>query len=540
MRLMTWLRCGVLLLTLLLFAGTGILPAVSAMGSPLGKTLATFPASVGAVAVDQRGTVYLAESSIVVAMPAAGGPLRTVWKGAATDLTVDPSGNLFILDGGCNCVVELQGGHGHGVVVFSGADIPSNVVFATLSGIAVDGSDTLYAVGGTGAMIYIKHPHVTPASYTQALYAIDSFMAQSIVVDGAGNLFVADDYVGAIAELHATTHAVERFTTAATSFANRPGLAIDHAGNLYVAGDRTNSVIEIVAVTHQQRTIATGLNGPLYVAADTADHVYISDTGNTRFVKVDLRTGHVATIGWPLAHPSSIAEDAAGNLYIADMGNSRVVKLPARGGAWVTLGHGFSSPSSVAVDARGRIVVADPGSNRVVALDLASGRQTNLAATTNLQDPVSVATDQRGYVYIADRNNDRVLKVTADGVSGTPVSSGWIYPQQVAADAAGDVFVVMGANGTLYKVAAKHNTRVLLNGGQPIPAYMTADARGNVYFDDGHSHIVRVQPDGTTRITASASFLQGPYFVDAAGNLFVVTPSAIVEYAAASLAFHSV
>jgi len=99
MRLMTWLRSAALTLALLLSAWAGSGPAVATAGtppSPMGKTLATFPASVGAIAVDHRGTVYLVVSSGVVALPAGGGPMRTIWEGSATDITVDPVGNLFM------------------------------------------------------------------------------------------------------------------------------------------------------------------------------------------------------------------------------------------------------------------------------------------------------------------------------------------------------------------------------------------------------------------------------------------------------------
>jgi sugar lactone lactonase YvrE len=502
---------------------------------PQGKSIATYPASVGAVAVDQHGTVYLATSPGVVALPPKSAPLRTVWVGAATDITLDPAGHLFILDGGCNCVREVRGERGPGAIVFSMSDLPSNVVPATLSSIAVDKTDTVYAVGGTG-MIFIKRPHVTFASYSQALYAIDSFMACSIVVDAAGNLYAADQYVGAMAEVPAGNTKAERFTTAATGFANRPGLAIDRAGNLFVAGNHSNTIIEIAAGTHKQRTVVGGLNGPAYVAAADAHYLYVSDTGNDRFVRVDLSSGRVSTIGWALARPGAITEDAAGTLYVADGGNSRVARLSSHGGPPVSLGSGLADPSSLAIDARGHVIVADPPHNRVVAIDPASGRQQDVAPMAQLHDPISVAADGHGDVYIADFDRDRVLQVAPDGVTTTPVGSGWIYPAQVAADAAGDVFVVIAANETLFEVPANRTAPVPLNHGQPIPGSMTADAAGTVYLDDGAGHLVKMLSNGTTQKTVS-TFPQGRYFIDTAGNLFIVTSSAIIEYAPQALDF---
>src|SRR5262249_30980998 len=151
-------------------------------------------------------------------------------------------------------------------------------------------------------------------------------------------------------------------------------------------------------------------------------------------------------------------------------------------------------------------------------------------------DPISVAADGHGDVYIADFDRDRVLQVAPDGVTATPVGSGWIYPAQVAADAAGDVFVVIAANETLFEVPDSRTAPMPLNHGQPIPGSMTADAAGTVYLDDGAGHLVKVLSNGTTQKTVS-TFPQGRYFIDAAGNLFIVTSSAIIEYAPQALDF---
>jgi hypothetical protein len=65
---------------------------------------------------------------------------------------------------------------------------------------------------------------------------------------------------------------------------------------------------------------------------------------------------------------------------------------------------------------------------------------------------------------------------------------------------------------------------------------MTADETGNVYFEDGAGHLVRIAPHGAMQKTVS-TFPQGHYFIDPAGKLFVVTSSAIVEYAPQALDF---
>jgi len=203
----------------------------------------------------------------------------------------------------------------------------------------------------------------------------------SIVIDNAGNLYIADSHNNRIRKIDTngtiTTIAGSGSTNTvgltevtlrggysgdgglatAAEFNVPGGLALDSRGNLYVT-DTENHVIRKIDTSNIITTVAGNgiqgysgdgelattaqLNGPQDIAIDSADNLYIADHDN-HAVRMVTPDGIITTIAGngsagysgddglaTLAQfhlPQGIAIDSADNLYIADNHNNRIRKL---------------------------------------------------------------------------------------------------------------------------------------------------------------------------------------------------------------------
>ena len=345
----------------------------------------------------------------------------------------------------------------------------------------------------------------------------------SIVLDGTGNLYIAgarenlrhqvrrvDAATGDIAAVAGT--GVEGFSgdggPATQARLNTPGsIVLDGAGNLYIADSGNDRVRKVDAQTGIITTVAgTGVEGfsgdgglatqarlniPRAMtlarggglAVDGAGNLYITDGGNHRVRKVDAQTGIITTVAGTgaygdsgdgglatrarLSGPGSIAVDGTGNLYIADSGNNRVRKVDgatqvimavagtgargARGDGGLATQARIADLTDLAVDGAGNLYIADLSSQRVRRVDARTGIIRTVAGTgargdsgdgglateAAFYEPATVAVDGTGNLYIVDYSVERVRKVSRiaaplGSVSGVgPVgtvhgSSGWV------------------------------------------------------------------------------------------------------------------
>ncbi len=200
-------------------------------------------------------------------------------------------------------------------------------------------------------------------------------------------------------------------TTVQTSGLSHPyGVAVDGAGNVFIADNHNNRVVEVPAGGGAQVTVGNGLYYPQGVAVDGAGDVFIADTYNSRVVEVPAGGGAQTTVpAGGLLYPTGVAVDGAGDVFIADNNNSRVVEVPAGGGAQTTVGSGLSYAYGVAVDGAGDVFIADTNHSRVVEVPAGGGAQTTVGSGLSL--PYGVAVDRAGDVFIADTYNNRVVEV---------------------------------------------------------------------------------------------------------------------------------
>jgi DNA-binding beta-propeller fold protein YncE len=234
-------------------------------------------------------------------------------------------------------------------------------------------------------------------------------------------------------------------------------IAVDAAGNVYVADTRGNRVVEVAAGSQAQTVPPfTGLSSPGGVAVDAAGNVYVSDSRSNRVLKLAAGSNNQTVLPiTDLNNPWHLAVDTAGNVYVTN-NNKQVVKLAAGSNAQTVLPFtGLGSPGSVAVDAAGDVYVADSPGNQVLRLAAGSNAQTVLRIA-GVDHPDRIAVDAAGDVYVIDANNRQVVKLASGSNEQTVLPfTGLNHPKDVAVDAAGNVYVLDNSGfGRVVKLAA--------------------------------------------------------------------------------------
>jgi sugar lactone lactonase YvrE len=347
-------------------------------------------------------------------------------------------------------------------------------------------------------------------------------------------------------------------TSASLRYPN--SVAVDGAGNVFFADenhvvlrlDAKTGILTLVAGTGTPGYSGDGdlatsaqLSSPHGVAVDATGNVYIADTANCRIRKVSVSNGAITTVAGngtcgfgggsgpatsvQLQSPAGIALDSLGNLYIADSGNNvvRQVSLPngtiatvAGSGNYGYSGDGGSAtlaqlktPFGVAVDSLGKnLYIADTGNNRVRqvsggVITTVAGSGTlgysgdgGSATSAQLSLPWGVAVDSSGNLYIADVDNNRIRMVSSgviatvagstagySGDNGPPASSQLYLPDGVALDSSGSLYIADSYNNRVRKVTnPATNTGVITTlAGNGTSGYSgdggLATSRGTVY-----------------------------------------------------------
>ncbi len=460
-------------------------------------------------------------------------------------------------------------------------------------------------------------------------------------LDSAGNIYIADSLDNRIRKVDAATGNISTVAgdgtrgfggdggPATAAQLNGPNsVALDGAGNLYIAENHSHRIRRVDAATGYISTVAGNgaprfggdgglataaqLHFPSGVALDGAGNLYIADSGNYRIRKVDAATGNISTVAGDgtsgddgdgglavdarLAQPEGIALDGAGNLYIADSDNHRIRKVDADGYISTVAGDGTSGddgdggsaieaqlnrPIGVALDGSGNLYIADYLNNRIRKVDAATGYISTvagdgagsfggdggLATAAQLRLPHDVALDGAGNLYIADSDNHRIRKVdsatdnistvaggrTGDG--GLATAASLDFPKDMAVDGSGNLYIADTENNRIRKVdAVMGNISTVAGDGTngdggdsgdgdlataaqlSRPAGVALDGSGNLYIADYDNDRIRRVDAATGYIStvagggtggdggpATAAQLNGPNSValDGAGNLYI-------------------
>jgi hypothetical protein len=335
--------------------------------------------------------------------------------------------------------------------------------------------------------------------------------AQYVFADAAGNLYIADNNDNRVRKVSAITGEITTIAgngtqcSSPTASCGDGGAAtsanlyypnavvVDSAGNIYIADRKDNRVRKVSATTGYISTVAgngtacanstsacgdggaatsANLNTPIDLALDASGNLYIADYGDNKIRKVAASNGYISTVGGTgnqcssptascgdggaatsanLTYPRGIAFDSAGNGYVSDYGDNRIRKVSATTGYISTIagtgtvcssatsacGDGgaatsanLNDPANLVVDAAGDIYFSDYADMRIRRIAAVTGIITTVAGTgttcalstnscgdgaaatsANFNNPTGVSLDVNGNLYSADAQDNRIRKI---------------------------------------------------------------------------------------------------------------------------------
>ena len=212
-----------------------------------------------------------------------------------------------------------------------------------------------------------------------------------LAFDSAGNLFVANSYVGTAG------YSIEKFNSSgvgtvfagpSTGLAQPVGVAFDSKGNLFVANEENNTIQEFSPLGVGTLFVHSGLNAP-----------------------------------------TALAFDSAGNLFVANANANNIKKFNSSGVGTVFASSGVSSPTGMAFDSGGNLFVA--GQNGIIEKFNSSGVGTVFARLPLGITAVCLAFDSTGALF-ATTSADTIEKFNSAGIGTVFASSGLAVPNGLA------------------------------------------------------------------------------------------------------------
>lgn len=434
-----------------------------------------------------------------------------------------------------------------------------------------DESGNVFAVGylyGIGVGPQIAYGPGAVIAIDPKVNGIGLVQPSGVAVDGAGNLFIADDLNKRVVEVSAGGGAA----MASDPMANGEGLnyprgaAVDGAGDVFISDLGFDRVVEIpagggAAIAIDPSVNSHGLNYPCGMVVDGGGDLFIADVDNARVIEVPAGGGAAIAIdptvnGKGLLYPVTLALDSAGDLFIADLFANQVVEVPAGGGAAIAIdptvnGKSLDQPYGVAVDAAGNLFIADSGNNRLLEVPGGGGAATVLNTTVNgegLSGPVNIALDNTGDLFIADSGNNRVVELQRSQpppLSFAATSVGTISsdsPQTVQVENAGNAALAFSIPSTGNNPSISANF-TLNSGGTSACPMVTPSSNGSGMLASGASCLLPIsfQPasaggvSGALTLTDNNLNAAAPGYATQSIPLFGDTP--LASLSATSLSF---
>jgi hypothetical protein len=259
-------------------------------------------------------------------------------------------GDLFVMDAGTTLYKETNNGDGtytQSTIVASGDTFASPS--QTLGGdwdVAIDGAGNLYLANQGGNSI-IKMPLATNGTYSESTATVicaSGCSGNQIVADANGNLYTLS---GGTREIQKLTPQPDgsyvlsvpyNGNTGSINLGNPWGIAVDSSGNIFFTDRDLHTLYEL---TYSNGTYASSptvldssFTAPGEIAFDTNGNLYITDQGSggssagTLFEETPpYGSSHKSTIVSSLNNPYGVFLDNTNNVYVGNFGGGNVIKL---------------------------------------------------------------------------------------------------------------------------------------------------------------------------------------------------------------------
>ncbi len=393
---------------------------------------------VGAVSVDQNGTIYAANyTSGAFLLKRSAAQLPPANLGSTSTVPVNYVFNASVTPTAISTVTGTSA---------------STTLAAGTGGCKVG---TAYAANGTCSVT---------VTYTPSSVGLQTGALQFVSASGTINTQLAAIGGGAAATIDPGT------VVATTTVLTAPtGIAVDNLNNVYVTDATANTLTEFASGSAGVgTTVSTGsltLSKPSAVAVDNVGDIFIADTGNNRVVEIPvvggaLKNTAAAALGVTLKAPQGVATDGAGNLYIADTGDNNLLFIPNINGSLATsaaqsFGASLSSPTAVTVDPNGTVYLAESGNNDLLQFVAPLGSAAQIKVASGLSGPTALSTDASGSVFVVDSGSGSVFRypnVGGNFGARTLAGSTVVKPTGVATDAFGNLYVTDATDSVVAQV----------------------------------------------------------------------------------------
>lgn len=486
-----------------------------------------------------------------------GGAATAAQMLSVTGICIDGAGNLYIAD--------LPN---HRVRKISTSGIITTVAGNGMPGFAGD--------GGAAIAAQLNQPSDVAIDAAGNLYIADknNNRVRKVTSSGTISTYAGDASVGFSGDGGAATDA---------ELSGPTGLGVDGAGNLYIADQmngrirRVNSagIIETVAgngvfgyAGDGAAATSAALYQPVDVHADGAGNLWISDQNNDRIRKVNA-AGIISTIAGngisgfagdggtataaQMDAPGGVYVDAGGNVYFADQTNNRVRVVNTSGiintvsGVSRYIGDGgpatnaeLLTPTFIVVDKHDNIYFCETNGHRVrkiapdgtISTIAGTGNEGivgmgdgSMATAVDINRPEALTVDTAGNVYFGEFTA-RIRKVSPSGIitsvagmyspgysgDGGPATAAMIITQGITIDTAGNFYITCSGeqrarridpSGTITALAGTGVWGFSGDGGAATDAQLRyplgirTDRMGNIYIaDQGNSAIRKITPSG--------------------------------------------